>query len=123
MLGNYCASNDEVVIEEGLQTVMGTTPWKAEDKAETEDSPNANFDEWWNKFDSPEVLKVEKDHVANNEPNGEDDEDEGSDGWCVNRLFHSGEAGEAAYEKAAVAFEKGMNGLDWELDIGDSFFL
>ena len=65
---------------------------------------------------------MEKDHVANNEPNGEDDEDEGSDGWCVNRLFHSGEAGEAAYEKAAVAFEKGMNGLDWELDIGDSFF-
>lgn len=100
---------------------MGTTPWKAEDKAETEDSPNANFDEWWNKFGSPEVLKMEKDHVANNEPNGEDDEDEGSDGWCVNRLFHSGEAGEAAYEKAAVAFEKGMNGLDWKLDIGDSF--
>lgn len=79
------------------------------------------FEQWWELHGQKKVLKMEENYIANNEPNGEDDEDEG-DEWYVNKMFHEGEAEGETFEKAEEAFEKGKNGSEWIASMENSLF-
>lgn len=85
-------------------------------------TPGELFSEWWDKKGEKKVSKIEKAWVSSTEPNGEEDEDEGSDSWHVNQMMHSGDAHEMTWEIAERAFLAGYHGNNWEPDMGDSLF-
>lgn len=85
-------------------------------------TPSELFSEWWERKGSRKAAKVEKAWLDCTEPNGDDDDDEGTDSWCVNRMMHAGEALEMTWDIASRAFLAGHGGEKWEPDMGDSLF-
>lgn len=85
-------------------------------------TPAELFSEWWNKVAEKKVTKIEKAWLACTEPNGENDEDEGTDSWHVNQMMHAGEAHEMTYEIAERVFMLGLEGKTWKPSVGDSLF-
>jgi hypothetical protein len=85
-------------------------------------TPEQLFSEWWEKKAVKKVNKIEKAWLDSTEPNGEEDEDEGTDSWCVNQMMHNGDAHEMTYEIAERVFLAGYKGEKWEFSMGDSLF-
>ena len=85
-------------------------------------TPAELFSEWWNKKAEKMVAKIEKAWLSSTEPNGEDDDDEGSISWYVNKMMHAGNAQEMTYEIADRVFMLGLEGKTWKPSVGDSLF-
>ena len=95
---------------------------KAKIRSKAKRRPEDLFSEWWNGVAEKKVTKIEKAWLSSTEPNGEDDEDEGTDSWHVNQMMHSGDAHEMTYEIAERVFMLGYEGKKWEDTMGDSLF-
>lgn len=85
-------------------------------------TPEELFSEWWGKKAEKMVTKIEKAWLACTEPNGEEDDDEGTDSWHVNQMMHDGDAHEMTYEIAERAFKMGYLGKKWEAGMENSLF-
>lgn len=85
-------------------------------------TPEILFQEWWDKKGSKKVSKIEKAWLNCTEPNGDDDEDEGTDSWHVNAMMHAGDAHDMTFDIAERAFLAGFHGNKWEPDMGESLF-
>lgn len=81
-------------------------------------SPEELFGEWWDRKGSRKAAKIEKAWLSCTEPNGEDDDDEGTDSWCVNAMMHAGEALEMTWDIASRAFLAGHRGEEWDAGMG-----
>lgn len=79
------------------------------------------FDEWYSKFASKKVEKIEKEWVKGNEPN-DPNEDGGGDHWCVNEMMHNGDAHEMTAEIAEEVFLKGYNNEPWTMAQENSLY-
>lgn len=83
--------------------------------------PKVLFQNWWEKKGGKLVSKMEKQYIKENPEYDPDDED-GSDGGCVHRLFHEGEAYNMTYDIAESVFLKGHNNETWEPNQSDSLY-
>jgi hypothetical protein len=71
-------------------------------------SPETLFKDWWGKVGSKKTCKIESAYLKEN-PEYDPEDDDYSDGGCVHRMMHEGEAENMTYENAEVAFIQGHN--------------
>lgn len=80
----------------------------AKKKAEKPVTPQSLFMDWWEKTGSKKAEKMEADYLKDN-PDYDPEDDDMSDGGCVHRMMHEGEAVNMTYDAAEVAFVQGYN--------------
>tara|TARA_B100002019_G_scaffold22698_1_gene17260 strand:- start:661 stop:990 length:330 start_codon:yes stop_codon:yes gene_type:complete len=80
------------------------------------------FDNWWAEIAIPRVNYYIDEYLETNPEYTEDDIQDYSDSGCVHRMIHEGEAENMLWDICQEVFEKGYNGEEWEMTMGDSLF-
>ena len=84
-------------------------------KAKNKIDPQELFDSWWEKVGLKMVEKMESAYLKEN-PDYDPDDDDMTDGGCVHRMMHEGEAEGMTYDLSQTAFIQGYN--NEEIDAG-----
>ena len=80
------------------------------------------FDTWWNEVAVPMSSSFINTHLEEYPDYTEGDAEDYSDFGCVHRMVHTGETGRILWDICEEVFDKGYNGIEWELDMADSLF-
>ena len=80
------------------------------------------FDTWWKDVAEPRMNYFIDTHLEEYPDFTEDDVEDYTDFGCVHRMVHNGETQNLLWEICQEVFDKGYNGIEWELDMADSLF-
>lgn len=80
-----------------------------------------DFSTWWEQVGEKKVSKMEKQYLREN-PDYDPDEELGGDSSYVHAMYHQGEAHNMTYEIAEEAFNKALNGEEWEMSQSSSLY-
>lgn len=80
------------------------------------------FDTWWKDVAEPRMNYFIDTHLEEYPHFTEDDVEDYTDFGCVHRMVHNGETQNLLWEICQEVFDKGYNGIEWELDMADSLF-
>jgi hypothetical protein len=80
------------------------------------------FDTWWKDVAEPRMNYFIDAHLEEYPDFTEDDVEDYTDFGCVHRMVHTGETGRILWDICEEVFDKGYNGIEWELNMSNNLF-